>query len=81
MDSVDKILKQMRNNAANIRFSDLSLVCKKYFGEPRINGSHHYYKTPWEGDPRVCIQEKNGKAKAYQVKQIIKAIEKIEAGE
>ncbi|GAX34705.1 hypothetical protein [Nodularia sp. NIES-3585] len=36
------------------------------------------YKTPWAGDPRVNIQEKNGKAKIYQVKQVLEAIEKIE---
>lgn len=34
---------------------------------------------PWSGDPRINIQEKNGKAKDYQVKQVIKAIEKLEA--
>ena len=36
------------------------------------------YKTPWQSDPRVNIQEKNGKAKVYQVKQVLAAIEKIE---
>lgn len=39
---------------------------------------HHVYKTPWQGDPRVNIQKgKDGKAKAYQVKQVITAIEKL----
>lgn len=36
------------------------------------------YKTPWQGDPRINIQDDNGKAKAYQVKQVIKAIRKLE---
>jgi len=36
------------------------------------------YKTPWQGDPRVNIQNSKGKAKAYQVKQVLKAIEKLE---
>ena len=36
------------------------------------------YKTPWQGDPRVNIQNKKGKAKAYQVKQVLKAIERLE---
>ncbi|MDH6104745.1 hypothetical protein NWP22_02445 [Anabaenopsis tanganyikae CS-531] len=36
------------------------------------------YKTPWSGTPRINIQEKNGKAKVYQVKQVLGAIEKIE---
>ncbi|WP_255562040.1 hypothetical protein [Zooshikella harenae] len=37
------------------------------------------YKTPWPGDPRVNIQEgKGGKAKPYQVRQVLAAIEKLE---
>ncbi|MEB3119950.1 MAG: toxin HicA [Snowella sp.] len=55
-------------------------VCNHYFGEPRQSGSSHcVYKTPWAGYPRVNIQNKNGKAKPYQVKQILSAIEKLEA--
>jgi hypothetical protein len=36
------------------------------------------YKTPWFGDPRVNIQNEKGKAKAYQVRQVLKAIERME---
>jgi hypothetical protein len=77
VDKVEKIIAHMRNNASGVRFDDVKLVCERYFGQPRINGSHHYYKMPWRGDPRVCIQEKNGKGKAYQVKQVLEAIDKI----
>ncbi len=36
------------------------------------------FKTPWPGDPRVNIQKsKGGKAKAYQVRQVLKAIDKL----
>ncbi len=34
---------------------------------------------PWKGDPRVNIQNYKGKAKAYQVKQVLLAIELLEA--
>jgi hypothetical protein len=35
---------------------------------------------PWAGDPRVNLQRgKDGNAKAYQVRQLLKAIEKLEA--
>ena len=37
------------------------------------------FKTPWPGDPRVNIQSDKGKAKAYQVPQVLKAIDKMEA--
>lgn len=33
------------------------------------------YRTPWQGDPRVNIQNDHGKAKPYQVKQVLVAIE------
>ncbi|MEI8355961.1 MAG: toxin HicA, partial [Deltaproteobacteria bacterium] len=41
-------------------------------------GSHRVYKTPWIGDPRVNIQNEKGRAKRYQVKQVLKAIERLE---
>ena len=62
-----------------IRFADLCRVCDNYFGRARQKGSSHWiYKTPWRGDPRVNIQNAKGKAKAYQVKQVLKAIERME---
>ena len=36
------------------------------------------YKTPRLGDPRVNIQNDKGMAKAYQVRQVLKAIERLE---
>jgi hypothetical protein len=62
-----------------VHFSDLLKVCRHYFGEPRSSGSsHHVFKTPWPGDPRVNIQNDKGKAKTYQVRQVLKAIDKLE---
>lgn len=70
----------MRRNPKGVRFSDLCRVCDSYFGEPRQRGSsHRVYRTPWPGDPRVNIQEDKGYAKAYQVRQVLKAIDKLEA--
>jgi hypothetical protein len=46
---------------------------------PPLGGSHAVFKTPWPGDPRVNIQNSNGQAKAYQVRQVLAAIEKKEA--
>jgi hypothetical protein len=79
MGQVKDILKQLKQNPENVRFSDLSKVCEHYFGKARQSGSsHRIYKTPWQGDPRVNIQNNKGKAKAYQVKQVLKAIERLE---
>jgi hypothetical protein len=61
-----------------IHFSDLVKVCDHFFGSPRQRGtSHHVYKMPWPGDPRVNIQNAKGKAKPYQVRQVLKAIAKL----
>ena len=78
MSTVEKILEQMRAEPANVRFSELQRVCETYFGKPRQNGSSHaIYKTPWPGNPRVNIQNNKGKAKAYQVRQVLLAIERL----
>ncbi|MBD6619035.1 toxin HicA [Komarekiella sp. 'clone 1'] len=79
MAKIEKLLAQIKNNPKDVNFTDLVKICNHYFGEPRQEGtSHCVYKTPWAGDPRVNIQEKNGKAKVYQVKQVLEAISKIE---
>ncbi len=78
MGKINDILKQMRENAKGIRFADLCRVCVKYFGAPRQqSSSHRIYKTPWRGDPRVNIQNSKGMAKAYQVRQVLKAIDRL----
>jgi hypothetical protein len=77
--SVADIVVQMRNHARDVRFADLCRVCDHYFGLARQKGSsHRIYKTPWPGDPRVNIQNDRGKAKAYQVKQVLRAIDLLE---
>ena len=73
--TIQAITDQMRDNPKEVRFSDLCRVCESYFGENRKSGSHRIYKTPWPGDPRINIQNDKGKAKTYQVRQVIKAID------
>lgn len=76
--SVDEIVADM-GAGREIHFGDLVKVCMHYFGKPRQHGtSHHVYKMPWPGDPRVNIQNAKGKAKPYQVRQVLKAIAKLE---
>ena len=79
MSGIAKTLKEMKLNPKGVRFNDLQKVCEYYFGKPRQSGSSHcIYKTSWLGDPRVNIQNQKGKAKPYQVRQVLLAIEKIE---
>jgi len=77
---IEKTLSRMRESPGNVRFDDLCKVCDRYFGAPRQKGSsHRIYRMPWAGDPRIDIQKgNNGMAKAYQVKQVLAAINRLE---
>lgn len=78
MADIEHIIEKMRDNPKNIRFSEAEKVCEYFFGKPRQSGSSHkVYKMPWPGDPRINIQKDGDKAKPYQVRQILKAIDKL----
>ena len=78
---VDEILAQMRSNPAGVRFADACKVATHYFGKPRHGGtSHKVWKMPWPGDPRITMQAGHaGKAKPYQVRQTVAAIDLLVA--
>jgi len=79
MAKVPDILDRMARNPHSVAFADLCKVCEHYFGKARQKStSHRTYRTPWQGDPRVNIQNDKGMAKAYQVRQVLKAIERLE---
>lgn len=79
MATIADLVAQMRLNPKGVRFNELCKVCDHYFGKPRQSGSsHRIYKTPWQGDPRVNIQNDQGKAKVYQVRQVLKAVDRLE---
>jgi len=79
MANIEDILAQMRSNPTGVRFADLCHVCDHYFGPARQQGtSHRIYRMPWQGDPRVNIQNDKGRAKAYQVRQVLRAIARLQ---
>lgn len=61
--TVDKILEKMRAEPANLRFADLQHVILAQGG--------------WPVNPRVNSQNDKGKAKLYQVRQVLLAIERL----
>jgi hypothetical protein len=74
---IEAIVKAMRS-AGTVHFNDLYKVCEHYFGTPRNSGSSHYiFRTPWQGNPRINIQNDKGKGKPYQVRQVLAAIDKL----
>jgi len=75
---IDRIVATMRASPASVTFRELDAVCRHYFGDPRqSSGSHRVYATTWAGDPRVNIQNNRGQAKAYQVRQVVAAIDRL----
>ena len=71
--------KDILCNPKNVKFVDLLNLCRKHFGQPRITGSHHIFKMPWKGSPRINIQKEGKMVKPYQVKSVQQAILKKES--
>ena len=70
-----KLLQKLLSNSKNIRFSD-AVSCADMFGFrlDRINSSHHIFAHPNVSE-LINLQNMNGKAKPYQVKQLLQIIE------
>lgn len=65
--SIEELLAKFELSPQNVRFAELAKVCDAIFGKARQSGSsHRVYKTPWQGDPRVNIQ--NDKEKTRLIK-------------
>ncbi len=78
MKEIEQIINGLRVNLKNTRFNPLVNICTEFFGKPRVKGSHYIFSMPWPGDPRINLQKaKSGKAKPYQVKQVIAALERL----
>ncbi len=73
----DTVTKMRANN--EVSFTEALNVCIHYFGEYRVKGAHHIFSMPWPGDPRVNLQSDKGKAKRYQTRQVIAAIDRLAA--
>jgi hypothetical protein len=80
MPTVAKIVAAMRANPKNISFDDLARGVRALL-RPAKNQWWIALGVPdpWPGDPRVNIQNDTGKAKPYQVRQVLAAIDKKEA--
>jgi len=74
---VDEAIKELEANPKDVRFRRLINVCVEFFGDYRMKGDHHIFRTPWEGEPRLNIQPMKGKAKPYQVRQVIAALKML----
>lgn len=76
MSKKEKLLQRARNNQRNLRFEDFcKLIIYIGFVLKRIRGSHHLYQHPDIDEVMNVQPKKDGRAKAYQVRQFLTLIE------
>jgi len=72
---INKLLKKAINNPGNLHFEELqNLLERNGFECVRTSGSHHQYYSK-KRKRLLPIQEKNGMAKEYQVRQFLSILE------
>ena len=68
--------KLLQGNVANWSFADACLVARHCgWGLSRVCGSHHIFTHTRAEVPSLNLQEKQGQAKSYQLRQMKDAIE------
>lgn len=71
-----KLLLKLLSNSKNIKFDEfVRLVGSFGFYLVRVSGSHHIFKRDGISE-MVNIQNVNGEAKPYQIKQFLSIVEK-----
>jgi hypothetical protein len=70
-----EIYRKLKNSPNNIRFSEICYIAELFgFVHRGGAGSHRVYKRK-DINQKLNFQDDNGKAKPYQVRQLIKVIQ------
>ena len=71
-----KLFRKLVNSPQNSSFQDFQAVAEAFgFQLARIKGSHHIYQHP-AVDESLNLQDRKGRAVAYQVSQLLVLVEK-----
>jgi predicted RNA binding protein YcfA (HicA-like mRNA interferase family) len=74
----EKILLKVLSGSKNIKFTEFVHLVEAFgFHLSRIKGSHHIFVHP-DVDELVNLQNINGEAKPYQIKQFLELIEEYD---
>jgi hypothetical protein len=74
--SKQKLLKKILAGSKNIRFDEMAALINAFgFELARVSGSHHIFIHP-AVDELLNLQNVNGQAKPYQVRQFLKLVER-----
>jgi hypothetical protein len=80
MTQWDKLLEKARNNPRGVRFEDACKLAEHFGFAPRAGGggSHRVFKKKGV-QTSLNFQDMKGMAKEYQVKQLLAAIDELQA--
>ena len=71
-----KLLQKALHSPANLRFEEACMLARAFgFHLSRVNGSHHIFARQGVAE-LVNLQEVGGKAKPYQVRQLLSLVER-----
>jgi len=71
-----RFLQQILNNQKNVKFNDFVIILEAFgFFRARTSGSHNIFKNNSVNEI-INIQNVNGEAKPYQIKQFFYLVEK-----
>ena len=71
-----KLLQQILNNQKNVKYNDFIVILEAFgFYRKRGEGSHNIYKNDTVSEI-INIQNVDGEAKPYQIKQFLSIVEK-----
>ena len=71
-----KLVKKLLTSVKNVKFSEATALAEAIgFKEDRTKGSHHIFVHP-DITQLLNLQEVKGEARPYQVRQLVKLIEK-----
>ncbi len=79
MGRCDKLLEKARNAPSNLTFRELCHLAECHgFELDRVKGSHHIFKSRQIRGVLTLQKAQDGKAKPYQVRQLLDHIDRTE---
>ena len=73
-----RLLQRALAGGRNLHFNELVALAEGFgFRLARVSGSHHIYIHPEVAEP-INLQDVDGQAKPYQVRQLLKLVERYQ---
>lgn len=74
-----KLLERLLAGSYDLRFGDFVVLLEAFgFVQDRVRGSHHIFRHPATGAMLSVQPRTDGKAKPYQIRQLLKLVEEYD---